>query len=230
MADDSNRSPDLPDDLDDAAGDPGVGGDSAGLSPAGRRRRQAILRSAVAAARRRRHRRAAARAAAAAVVLIAAAGVAQLALRQGPAAPDAGRLAVRSGDGGGTEDTGGAPATSLSATQPATRSGSIPTSRSVPTVQATRPAGGVPPTPRVVAGPTRTPATVTITTIKTNPNLLAELAVPRWADGWRRIGTDELLRELGRSGLAGGVVVRDGKPQLWFRVPGGYAGRGAHGG
>ena len=68
------------------------------------------------------------------------------------------------------------------------------------------------------------PKPVTITTVRTDPNLLAELAVPRSSGGWQRIGTDELLRELDRVGLAGGVVVQGGKPRLWFRAPAGQGG------
>lgn len=57
---------------------------------------------------------------------------------------------------------------------------------------------------------------VTITNLRTDPTLVDRLAVPRTVGGWETISTDELLRELHKSGLSGGVVVRQGKPTVWF--------------
>lgn len=57
---------------------------------------------------------------------------------------------------------------------------------------------------------------IRIETVRTDPALVNRLAIPRTVGGWETIGTDELLRQLGDHGLAGGVIVRDGRTTIWF--------------
>ena len=57
---------------------------------------------------------------------------------------------------------------------------------------------------------------IVVQTIATDTTLVDRFAVRPSAGGWEAIGTDELLQQLSANGLAGGVVVRDGKPTIWF--------------
>lgn len=71
--------------------------------------------------------------------------------------------------------------------------------------------------PAVKPSPEPRPRQVVIEVFHTDPTLVARLSVPQTPGGWEVIGTDELLRQLDRIGLAGGVVVRNGKSRVWFR-------------
>ena len=92
-----------------------------------------------------------------------------------------------------------------------------PVTQPIPTQVAVTP---VAPRPSVVTtAPASRPSrsAVVIQTIRTDPTLVDRLAVPRQIGGWETIGTDELLGELKAVGLAGGVVVRDGRSTVWFK-------------
>jgi len=65
------------------------------------------------------------------------------------------------------------------------------------------------------------PNRIAIEVIRSDPALVDRLAIPAGPPTWESIGTDELLRQLDRIGLAGGIVVKNGKRQVWFHAAGG---------
>jgi hypothetical protein len=205
------------------------------LTPAGRRRREAILLAALRAAGRRRRRRFAGRAAAtAAAVAVLAAGVWSVVTAGRPASgshPLAGRpvepvppqppsVATERAAPGGATPTGDASAASRPA-GPASPLGPATLVAPGGPADPSRVPAAVPRPGRVVvvgraaSRPGSVP--VVITRIATDPTLVDRLAVRGPPAGVERLDADGLQRALGSAGLAGGVIVRRGRPEVWWQ-------------
>ena len=158
------------------------------LSPAGRRRRHAILHTALKAARQRRVRRHAARAAAGGGMATAIAIVTLLSLPRGETGPGKANIVE---------------APSPKPTYVARPIATSPSPLLADRVYVVR--------PRHVE--------VTIVSIATDRTLANQWAAPRSLAGAevQRIDDAVLMKALGSAGLSGGVVVREGRPELWWQ-------------
>jgi hypothetical protein len=158
------------------------------LSPVGRRRREAILYVALQAAGKRRFHRRAVHAAAGCGVTALLAMVTLM-------------LLPHRGTGPASPHVVEAPPPAPARITPAvTASPSLPLPDRVHVVRPHR-------------------VEVTIAPIRTDPTLVDQWAVPRItaSGGVQRVDDVALMKALGSAGLSGGVVVRQGRPELWWQ-------------
>ena len=60
---------------------------------------------------------------------------------------------------------------------------------------------------------------VVVVRIETDPQIIERLAIPSPPPQWKKIGDDELLRDLASAHRPAGLAYIDGKPMLLFRSP-----------
>lgn len=60
---------------------------------------------------------------------------------------------------------------------------------------------------------------VVVVKIETDPQIIERLAIPSQPPQWKKIGDDELLRDLASAHRPAGLAYIDGKPMLLFRSP-----------